>query len=80
MIDSNIDIICISETKLDESFPESNFLIPGYSSPFRLDVSSTSGGILVFIKETVPSKLKRLIFPQIYKFYLLKLIFVNQNG
>ena len=57
MIDENIDIICISETKLDDSFPASNFLIPGYSSPFRLDVSSTSGGILVFIKENIPSKL-----------------------
>ena len=57
MIDNNIDIICISETKLDESFPASNFTIPGYSSPFRLDVSSTSGGILVFIKEHIPSKL-----------------------
>ena len=61
MIDTNIDIICISETKLDDSFPDSNFLIPGYSSPFRLDVSSTSGGILVFIKETVPSKLLKKI-------------------
>ena len=29
MIDENIDIICISETKLDDSFPASNFLIPG---------------------------------------------------
>ena len=26
-----------SETKLDNSFPERQFLIPGYSSPYRFD-------------------------------------------
>ena len=44
MIDQNIDIICLGETKLDDSFPASNFLIPGYTSPYRLDVDSKSGG------------------------------------
>ena len=29
MIDQNIDIICLAETKLDSSFPKSNFLISG---------------------------------------------------
>ena len=56
MIDQNIDIVCIAETKLDSSFPKTNFLIPGYSTPFRLDVSSNSGGLLVFIKDNLPSK------------------------
>ena len=36
-ITNNIDILMISETKLDNSFPEGQFLIPGYSSPYRFD-------------------------------------------
>ena len=65
MIDQNIDIICLGETKLDDSFPSSNFLIPGYSSPYRLDVDSKSGGLLIYIKETIPSKeLKQLLIPK----------------
>ena len=36
-ITNNIDILMISETKLDNSFPEGQFLIPGYGSPYRFD-------------------------------------------
>ena len=36
-ISGNVDVMVISETKLDDSFPESQFKIPGYSSRFRLD-------------------------------------------
>ena len=65
MIDQNIDIVCLAETKLDDSFPSSNFLIPGYSSPYRLDINSRSGGLLTYIKETIPSKLlENLIIPK----------------
>jgi len=57
MIDQNIDIICLAETKLDSSFPKSNFLISGYSTPYRIDINSKSGGLLVYIKDNIPSKL-----------------------
>ena len=33
----NVDVLVISETKLDDSIPESQFKIRGYSFPFRLD-------------------------------------------
>ena len=56
MLEQNIDIICLAETKLDSSFPNSNFLIPGYNSPYRLDVNSKSGGLLIYINETIPNK------------------------
>ena len=36
-ITNNISILMVSETKLDNSFPEGQFLIPGYSSPYRFD-------------------------------------------
>ena len=46
----------ISETKLDDSFPESQFKIPQYSSPFRLDRDQNGGGIMVFVREDITAK------------------------
>ena len=40
----------ISETKLDSSFPEGQFLIPGYSSPYRLDRNCRGGGIMLYVR------------------------------
>ena len=42
-ITRNIDILMISETKLDSSFPTGQFLINGYSEPFRIDRNSQGG-------------------------------------
>ena len=33
----NVDVLVISETKFDDSFPAGQFKIPGFASPFRLD-------------------------------------------
>ena len=38
------DILIISKIKIDESFPQGNFLIDGLSSPYRLDRDSKVGG------------------------------------
>ena len=48
--------LAISETKLDDSFPAGQFRIPGYASPFRLDLNQNGGGILVFVREDIPVK------------------------
>ena len=48
LIKDNVDIIMISETKIDDSFPLSQFKIDGFSSPFRLDRNSHGGGIMIF--------------------------------
>ena len=59
MTEENIDILCIAETKLDSSYPTSQFYIPGYAAPFRLDgpkLKEASGGLLVYVKEDIPAK------------------------
>ena len=56
-VQGNIDIPMISETKHDESFPLGQFLLDGYSVPFRSDRDGNGGGILLFIREDIPSKL-----------------------
>ena len=37
----------ISETKLDQSFPTSQFLMNGFSAPIRLDRNDKGGGIIL---------------------------------
>ena len=56
-ITGNIDILMISKTKLDSSFPSGKFLIDGYSESFRIDRNSQGGGIMLYVKEDIPSKL-----------------------
>ena len=56
-INNNIDILMISETKLDPSFPTGQFHIHGFSEPYRFDRNSSGGGILLYIREDIPSKL-----------------------
>ena len=56
-ITGNVDILMISETKLDNSFPEGQFLIDGYSKPFRIDRNSHGGGIMLYVRADIPSKL-----------------------
>ena len=35
IVNENVDILCITETKIDESFPTAQFLLPGYHKPYR---------------------------------------------
>ena len=39
IIDENVDILCIAETKIDESFPTAQFILPGYHKSYRLDIT-----------------------------------------
>ena len=48
-LNGKIDILMISETKLDNSFPKSEFIIPGYTEPYRMDRNRHGGGILLYI-------------------------------
>ena len=56
-ISQNLDILFLSETKLDSSFPTGEFLINGFCKPYRLDRCSNGGVILLFIREDIPSRL-----------------------
>ena len=57
LVARNVHILCIAETKLDPSFPNSQFLIPGFHKPLRMDVGSRRGGLLVYFKSSLPSKI-----------------------
>ena len=55
-VSDHIDALMAAETKIDNSFPKGQFFIQGYSEPFRLDRNSNGGGLLVYVKEDIPSK------------------------
>ena len=46
----------VSETKLDSTFTESQFVLQGYSSPYRLDRTANGGGLLLYLRNDIPSK------------------------
>ena len=56
-INGNDDLLVISETKLNESFPEEQFKIPSFTKPFRSDRNQIGGRIKAFVRKDVPSKL-----------------------
>ena len=57
IVQDKLDILLVSETKVDSSFPSSQFAKKGFSVPFRLDKNSLGGGIMLFVREETPSNL-----------------------
>ena len=55
MMTNKIDILLISETKIDQTFPKSQFLIQSFSEPYRLDRTANGGGILLYVRSDIPS-------------------------
>ena len=56
-IGNNLDILLISETKLDDKFPTAQFLQDGFKKPYRLDCCSKGGSLLLFVRDDIPSRL-----------------------
>ena len=56
LISDSVDILCIAESKLDESLLNSETALDGFKKPYRLDVTASSGGLLIYVKASLPSK------------------------
>ena len=52
----NVNVLVISETKLDGSFYIKQFKIPSFSTLFRRDRDQFCEGLLVFAREDIPAK------------------------
>ena len=57
MINGNTVMFMISETKLDETFPAAQFSLQGFCDPYRFDRNRNGGGIMLYIREDIPSRL-----------------------
>ena len=56
IIKNHIDILMISVRKFDSPFPNGHFQIYGYSELYRFDRNGNGDGILLFIREDIPTK------------------------
>ena len=57
LLADTVDVLTIAKTKLDGSFPTNQFLIKGFQQPLRLDIKRNSGGLLMYIKSSLPVKI-----------------------
>ena len=69
-IKGNVDVVIISETKIDGSFPVRQFLVEGFCTPYRLYRNSKGGGILLYVREDIPSNLITVDINPIESFYV----------
>ena len=71
-----VDVLIITETKLDDTFLTSQLLVTGFSVPYKLDQNRNGGGIMIFIRDDIPSRvLTRHIFPDDIKGLFIELNF-----
>jgi len=74
ILNDKMDVLAIAESKIDNSFPTSQFCIKGFKSPFRLDVNDRSGGMLVYVKVGIPTnQLINLGLPQDIQLIVIEL-------
>ena len=57
MVNGYFDVIIVTETKLDDSFPKAQFCIDGFSIPYRLDRNRNGGGLMIYVRDDIPSKM-----------------------
>ena len=57
LITNETDALLLSETEIEETFPLEQFLISGFAKPLRLNRNSIGGGITLFIRDKIPSRL-----------------------
>ena len=80
MIGHNIDILLISETKLNDTFPEGQFCITGFHTPFRKDRNDKGGGLLLYVQEYIPCRKIIVNFTQEIEVIVVEINLKNENG
>ena len=63
VVGNKIDVLLISETKLDNPFPLNQFILEGFTPPHRIDRTAHGGGLMLLVREDIPSKLLPHINP-----------------
>ena len=56
LVQNKIDILVLSETKLDDTYTTNQFMIEGFTSPFRADRNAHGGGLFVYVRDDIPCK------------------------
>ena len=76
-----VDVLVVTETKLDDNFLTSQFLVTDFSVAYRLDRNRNGGGIMIFIHDDIPSKvLTKHVFPDDIEGLLLSRVLEKLSG
>ena len=57
MVSGYFDVIIVTETKFDDSFPKTQFCIDGFSIPYRLDRNRNRGDLMIHVRDDITSKM-----------------------
>ena len=83
IVQENIDILVIGESKLNKSNTTDQIQLPGFNEPFRLDRENENvgGGFLIYIRSDNPSrKLLKHNFTNDIEGIFIELNFRKVNG
>ena len=83
LIATNLDVFLISETKIDASFPEAQFMYDNYSNPHRKDrtLGRGGGGVLMYVHENIPSRrLNGHTIPEVVEIMCVEINLKNKSG
>ena len=59
-----VDIVILTKSNLDDSFPTSQFIIDGFSMLYQQDRNRNRGSIMIYIRDNILSKLlTKHVFP-----------------
>ena len=73
-VGNNLDILLVSERKVDDNFTESKFLTERFSTPYRLDRIAQGEGILLYIRENILAKyLKKITVNESFEGFFVEL-------
>ena len=53
LIPNSVNILCIAESKLEESFLNSETALERFKKPYRLDVTASNDGLLIYVNLTL---------------------------
>ena len=75
IINNNVDMLLISETKLNDTYPGSQFFIDGFHPPYRKDRNDIGGVLLfiLFIKDFIPSRILNIQFNPIIECMVIEI-------
>ena len=73
------EVLTISETKIDHTFPDAQFIIDGYAY-IRKDRNKNGGGLITYIKRGIPHKRLSKLEPTNSEVTCAELTFVRGNG
>ena len=57
LVQNKIDILVLSETKLDDTYTTKQFMIEGFSSTFMADRNAHGGGVFIYVRDDILCKI-----------------------